>query len=116
MKLRGSWVARMVALAVVAILGIAVMASADPVGSMTTDPILLDSAVFAPSDEPAPECQADLSSTVKFDLDQSVPEPVVVCLLIPQCFRNSDCDAGCGGAGLGRCVHNPCPARVCRCR
>ena len=40
----------------------------------------------------------------------------VHCLLIPQCSRNSDCDAGCGGAGLGRCVHNPCPARICTCR
>jgi len=40
----------------------------------------------------------------------------VHCLLIPQCSRNSDCDAQCGGAGLGRCVHNPCPARVCSCR
>lgn len=38
------------------------------------------------------------------------------CLLIPQCSRNSDCDALCGGPRLGRCVHNDCPARVCTCR
>jgi hypothetical protein len=114
MKLSGSWVVRMVALAVVAMVGIAVMASAEPAGSMTTDPIA-ESAVFAPSDEAAPGCQADLLSTVKLDLEQNSPEPVVVCLLLPQCWRNSDCDARCG-AGLGRCVHSTCPARVCTCR
>ena len=115
MKLSGPWMARMAALAVVAMVGIAVMTTADPVGSMTSDPMFGESAVFAPNDEPAPDCQADLLSTVKLDLEQSAPEPVVVCLLIPQCGRNSDCDAQCG-AGLGRCVHNPCPARVCTCR
>ena len=115
MKLSGSWMARMVALSVVAMVGIAVMASEDPAGRMTTDPMFGESAVFAPNNETAPECQADLLSTVELDLEQSVPEPVVVCLLIPQCWRNSDCDALCG-AGLGRCVHSKCPARVCSCR
>lgn len=115
MKLSGSWMARMAALAVVAMVGIAVMAAADPAGSLTTDPMLVDSAAFAPIDELAPECQADLLSTGGLDLEQNAPEPVVVCLLIPQCWRNSDCDAGCGGSG-GRCVHSSCPARVCTCR
>ena len=115
MKLSGSWMARMVALAVVAMVGIAVMAPADPAGSRTTDPRFGESAVFAPNDEPALECQADLLSTVKLDLEQSVPEPVVVCLILPECFRNSDCDARCG-ARLGKCVHNSCPARICSCR
>jgi hypothetical protein len=115
MKLGGSWMARMVALAVVAMVGIAVMTSGGPAGSMTTDPMFEASAVFATNDEPAPECQVDLLSTVNLDLEQSVPEPVVVCLLIPQCWRNSDCDAQCG-AGLGRCVHSTCPARICSCR
>lgn len=107
MKLSRSWMARMVALAVVAMVGMAVMASSDPAGSMKADPMFGESVVLAPNDEPTPECQADLQ--------QSVPEPVVVCLLIPQCWRNSDCDAQCG-AGLGRCVHNSCPARICSCR
>ena len=61
-------------------------------------------------------------------LDQAVPTiaPVSVdqhdgnqaigCLLIPDCFRNSDCDAVCGGPRTGRCVHNDCPIRVCSCR
>ena len=47
--------------------------------------------------------------------DDAAVEQAKVCLLIPDCFRNSDCDAQCG-AGQGRCVHNDCPARVCRCR
>ena len=115
MKLSGPWMARMAALAVVAMAGIAVMASAEPAGNMTSDPAFGQSAVFAADDAPAPECQADLLSTVKLDLEQGTPEPVVVCLLIPQCWKNSDCDAQCG-AGRGRCVHNPCPARVCTCR
>ncbi|MGH9868861.1 MAG: hypothetical protein ACREAA_11940 [Candidatus Polarisedimenticolia bacterium] len=58
-------------------------------------------------------------------LDQPVPTtaPVSIdqpdaigCLLIPPCFRNSDCDAACGGPRTGRCVHNDCPIRICSCR
>ena len=42
------------------------------------------------------------------------PASAAVCLLIPQCQRNADCAAYCGSAG-GRCVHNNCPARICKC-
>ena len=57
----------------------------------------------------------DVASPLVTPIDD-LADRAVICLLIPQCSRNADCDAQCGGAGLGRCVHNPCPARVCSCR
>lgn len=36
------------------------------------------------------------------------------CRMRPQCSTNADCDAICG-TGLGRCVHNNCPIRICKC-
>jgi len=62
-----------------------------------------------------PSEATEAASPLATPLDD-LSDRAVHCLLIPQCWRNSDCDAGCGGAGLGRCVHNPCPARVCTCR
>jgi hypothetical protein len=62
-----------------------------------------------------PSEATDPASSVVTRIDD-LSERAVVCLLIPQCSANADCDAQCGGPRLGRCVHNPCPARVCRCR
>ena len=61
--------------------------------------------------------QVELDYTPAFDALQGQPnlEPTVVCLLLPECFRNSDCDAECG-VGQGRCAHGGCPARHCVCR
>jgi hypothetical protein len=64
---------------------------------------------------PCPSEATDVASPLATPIDD-LADRAVHCLLIPLCWRNSDCDAGCGGAGLGRCVHNPCPARVCTCR
>lgn len=36
------------------------------------------------------------------------------CRILPECFETSDCDAVCG-AGGGKCIHNKCPIRICRC-
>lgn len=36
------------------------------------------------------------------------------CRIQPECWANADCDAICG-AGQGRCVHNKCPVRICKC-
>lgn len=41
---------------------------------------------------------------------------LAICRLAPECWENADCDAQCGGAGLGRCAHSRCPVRVCRCK
>ena len=115
MKHKGSWMAQVVALAVVAMVGVAAMAATDPMGALTTAPEFQQSAVFAANVEQGPGCQADVPFDLTLAQDESVPEPVVICLLLPECWRNSDCDAGCG-AGLGRCVRGGCPARSCSCR
>jgi hypothetical protein len=62
------------------------------------------------------DAQAELDYTPAFDALPGQPnlEPMV-CLLLPECFRNSDCDAKCG-VGQGRCAHGGCPARHCVCR
>lgn len=59
--------------------------------------------------------ETDAVHAVQRGQSEDVVEQAVGCLLIPECFRNSDCDAMCG-ARLGRCVHNDCPIRICRCR
>lgn len=69
-------------------------------------PLAFDAAALVPP----PGTVCDATAMESPDVDQAP-----VCLLIPQCFRNSDCDALCGPK-LGRCVHNDCPARVCSCR
>jgi len=43
-----------------------------------------------------------------------VDAPDDACRILPECFSNSDCDAICG-AGQGKCIHNKCPIRICRC-
>lgn len=110
--MKRQWMAKVVALAVVAMVGAAVVAM-DPVGAPAA-PRAAEPAILA-SSAAAPQCQAEALPTLLAP-DANAPEPVVVCLLIPECWSNSDCDAGCGGPKLGRCVHNTCPARVCRCR
>lgn len=65
---------------------------------------------------PAPTSDScDAAYAVERGQSEDQVDQAVVCLLIPECFRNSDCDAECG-VRLGRCVHNDCPARICRCR
>jgi len=115
MKHQSSWMVKVAALAVVVMVGAAVAVAVDPVGTSKTAPQAGESALFAQNGNAGPECQDEALPALELLSDQSAPEPVVVCLLIPECSRNSDCDARCG-AGLGRCVHNPCPARICRCR
>jgi hypothetical protein len=36
------------------------------------------------------------------------------CRIRPECDSDDDCDAICG-PGLGNCIHNRCPIRICRC-
>jgi hypothetical protein len=72
-------------------------------------PLAFDAA-SAPSLVPPAATVCDATVMENPDVDQAP-----MCLLIPECFRNSDCDVLCGPK-LGRCVHNDCPARVCTCR
>lgn len=103
--LHRSWIGR-IALALVFALGIAALAH-------TIDP---------PAPIPAPQPAAaasggdtDFAYAVTRGEREDAVEQVVMCLLIPECSKNSQCDALCG-AGLGRCVRNPCPGRICTCR
>jgi hypothetical protein len=112
MPMKRQWMAKVVALAVVVMVGAAV-AAMDPVGAPAA-PRAGEPALVAPN-AAAAQCQAEILPAGELAPDANAPEPVVVCLLIPECWSNSDCDAKCG-AKLGRCVHNDCPARICRCR
>jgi len=74
-------------------------------------PFALDLSTARHEQAPVAAWQSDEEGAV----DDAGVEQAKVCLLIPECSRNSDCDPQCG-AGQGRCVHNTCPARVCSCR
>ena len=111
--MKRQWMAKVVALAVVVMVGAAVVAAMGPAGAPA--PQAGQPALVAPNGEAGSQRQAEILPTVELPQDANAPEPVVVCLLIPECWSNSDCDAMCG-VKLGRCVHNTCPARVCRCR
>ena len=113
MPMKRQWMAKVVALAVVVMVGAAVVAAMDPAGATATAPKAGEPMLVAPN--AAAACQASILPAGGLAPDANAPEPVVVCLLIPECWSNSDCDAKCG-AKLGRCVHNDCPARICRCR
>ena len=88
-------------------------------GSERTAPVGPD--VQTPSDDPGAE-PAPLPEPDPADAwDEAAPaddvpaQEVAICKLIPQCFKDVDCDAQCG-AGNGNCVHNRCPVRICRCK
>ena len=112
----GTWTGKFVALFVMLLVGAAVAASTDPVGTAATGPAFGATADFAPCDDAgAAASQAAMFPAATLVLGAPAPEPVAICRLIPQCSSNSDCDVQCG-AGLGKCVHSNCPIRICRCR
>ncbi len=41
-------------------------------------------------------------------------QPEAACKIMPECWSDTDCNAICG-PGLGKCIHNRCPVRICRC-
>jgi hypothetical protein len=61
----------------------------------------------------SPATDLALSGVMPID---DLGDRAAICRLIPECSANADCDAQCGGPGLGRCGHSRCPIRVCRCR
>ena len=55
------------------------------------------------------------SGAIALAADLDAPgAPDDACKIMPECWANADCDFSCG-VGLGRCVHNKCPVRICRC-
>ncbi len=106
------WMLR-VALVLALVLGIAALANT--VDVPTVSPTSRPTAEMNSHDYGEVTTGADVTYAVERGQSEDLVEQAAICLLIPQCFRNSDCDALCGPR-LGRCVHNPCPARVCTCR
>jgi hypothetical protein len=58
--------------------------------------------------------QPDADKALETDAAKDLLEPTAICRIYPECWQNSDCDFKCG-AGQGRCVHNKCPVRICKC-
>ncbi len=110
-----SWIAKAAALAVVAILGIAVMdaqvAPVEPAGTGGA----AGPAFCAVGENVIPESgQTFTGGTVDPDRPGEIAS-TALCKLRPECWRDSDCDVRCG-TGLGKCVHSNCPIRICVCR
>lgn len=113
MNPKDTWRARVIVLAVVALMGAAFMttlnAAGDPVAATGSG----EAAACVASQSSEPDAwTADLSEDPGTSSQHA--EPVAICRLLPECFSNSDCDFKCG-VGLGKCVHSKCPVRICRC-
>ena len=66
---------------------------------------------------PQPEAVDPATSLWSLGLPvEDLADRLAICRLMPECWTNAECDAQCGGAGLGRCAHSRCPVRVCRCK
>ena len=113
MSQKNPWMARVVVLAVVAVVGAAFMTML--AGEPVTGSGANEATVCAASQSSGSEAWA-----ADFDLSEAVgpqssgAEPIAICRLRPECSSNSDCDLKCG-VGLGKCVHSNCPVRICRC-
>jgi hypothetical protein len=116
MRQTQAWLPKAMALVVMLMAGVAAMTSTESAGTAMTQPRFVASAEFAPCDDlGSVASQAEALPTVLPDIGVIAPEPAAICRLLPQCSADSDCDTQCG-TGLGKCVHNNCPARICRCR
>ena len=103
MRHEGSWIAKVVALAVVAVVGVAVMMAPGAAGEPATQNAVIGPELCATSQPMDTGQQA------------SFAQPAAICKLMPECWSNSDCDLRCG-VGLGKCIHSKCPVRICVCR
>ena len=103
MRYENSWIGKAVALAVVAVVGVAVMMATGAAGEPVTQIGLSGSEICAVSQPADPGQQASLA------------QPAAICKLRPECWSDSDCDLRCG-VGLGKCIHSKCPVRICVCR
>lgn len=78
---------------------------------IAADPWLPDQAGSSPS---ALSCDRTMDSspaTASPDAQDGVEQ---ACRIRPECDSDEDCDGICG-PGLGNCIHNKCPIRICRC-
>lgn len=115
MRHKSSLMARAVALAVVAVVGVVVMTALDAVGEPAADAASRGATVCAASHGAGPgTAQADVVQAAESGQLQNRAEPAAICRLRPECASDSDCDLRCG-VGRGKCVHSNCPVRICRC-
>jgi hypothetical protein len=111
-----SWVAKAVAVAVFALVGVVDMTAMDTVGEPAPQTAWNESQLCATGPEAGFEAtQPEFSAAVETGQLASSAEPVAICRLMPECWSNSECDWKCG-AGLGKCIHSKCPVRICVCR
>lgn len=79
-------------------------------------PVVPESA--PPGDDPAGTVTGDDPAEPRCPVPAAAPgasEPsTAACRMRPECSADADCDAVCGPGG-GRCVHNKCPIRICKC-
>ena len=116
MRHENSWMGKAVTLAVVAVVGVAVMMAPGAVGEPVTGNGLSGSSVCAASHTAGPgTSQADFLHAVELGQQANLAQPAAICKLRPECWSNSDCDLRCG-VGLGKCIHSNCPVRICVCR
>ena len=71
--------------------------------------------------DPAASWNSSLPGEARVSMDNGAApggenpiQPEAACRIMPECWSNADCNAVCG-AGLGKCIHNKCPIRICRC-
>ena len=107
-----TWFGKALSLTTVAALGVALMTTLGT--AVVKDTGLSEQATCAVSYGSAHEMtRADALPVSNLDQEKDLLEPMA-CRIMPECWTNEECDARCG-AGLGRCVHNKCPVRICRC-
>jgi hypothetical protein len=109
MRHANSLIARAAALALMAIVGVAVMTATGGVGDPAAQAEPAGSILCTANDDAG---QPAVASTLEA---QPAPQPVAICKMMPECWSDSECDWKCG-AGLGKCIHSKCPVRICVCR
>lgn len=115
MSHKSSLMAKVVALAVVAVVGVVVVTALDAVGVPAADAASGGATVCAASHGAGPEtAQADVAHAAESGQQEDRAQPAAICRLRPECTSDSDCDLRCG-VGRGKCVHSNCPVRICRC-
>ena len=108
MRYGNSWIAKAAAVAVIALVGIAVM---NAPGARVGPAEAGGPAICSGPGLDQPFTEAAMSP----DRQGEFAAPEALCKLRPECWRDSDCDLRCG-TGLGKCVHSNCPIRICVCR
>ncbi len=107
MKREISWIAKVIAVALVAMAGAAVITALSAPERPMAKTWLGEAAAGAVG--------PGIEHAVQRGRQEDLIEPAAICRLLPECWKNSDCDEPCG-VGLGKCVHSNCPVRICRCR